>query len=329
MTLRILTQQYDTIYLLLKIYLWDVHKLGYIRKKFKIINNIKAYKFLINEFNLSMNEAQRWIDKKRVYLDGRVLKIKNLDIKGNVEVIFFKPESSKLKPIFETDYFAVFDKPSGVLVHPNKLSSQYSLNDDIKSLFGSEANVVHRIDKETSGLIMVSKYKKYEAELKKLFEYREVQKEYIALVEGKLDKEFTIEAKLKVNLQTSLIKIKSHICDDGKNALTRIIPLKYLPPKDLTIIRVIPMTGRTHQIRVHMFHVKHKIVGDPIYGINEFFVDKFLNGNMGKSERLKLAGAKRLMLHANRLSFRYKDKTYDIKSKINFEEICDEYCRCK
>jgi len=298
--------------------------LGYIRKKYKIINNIKAYKFLINEFDISMNEAQRWIDKNRVYIDGEILKIKNLDIKGNIEVIFFKPESSNCKPIFETDCFAVFDKPSGVLVHPNKLSSQYSLNDDIKFLFGKEANVVHRIDKETSGLVLVSKHKKYEAELKKLFENKEIQKDYIALVEGKLDKEFLIKAKLKSNLPASLIKIKSHVCEDGQTAITKIVPLKYFALKDITMIKAIPQTGRTHQIRAHMFHVKHKIVGDPIYGIDEFFVDRFLNGIMSKPERLELSGAKRLMLHAQSLSFQYKGIVYNIKSKINFEELCNE-----
>jgi len=303
--------------------------LGYIRKKYKIINEIKAYKFLINEFDISMSEAQRWIDKKRVYIDGEILKIKNSDIKGNVEVIFFKPESGNCKPIFETDYFAVFDKPSGVLVHPNKLSSQYSLNDDIKFLFGKEANVVHRIDKETSGLVLVSKHKKYEVELKRLFEYRGIQKEYIALVVGKLDKEFSIKAKLKSNLPSSLIKIKSHVCEDGQTAITKILPLKYFPKKDLTMIKAIPKTGRTHQIRAHMFHVKHRIVGDPIYGINELFVDRFLNGNMNKSERLELSGAKRLMLHAQSLSFQYKGVVYNIKSKINFEELCNEQSYCK
>jgi len=303
--------------------------LGYIRKKYNIINNIKAYKFLINEFNISMSEAQRWIDKKRVYVDGKILKVKNLDIKGNIEVIFFKPECGDLKPIFETDYFAVFDKPSGVLVHPNKLSSEYSLNDDIKFLFGKDANVVHRIDKETSGLVLVSKYKKYEVELKRLFEYRELQKEYIALVEGKLDKEFTIKAKLKSNLPSSLIKIKSHVCEDGQTAVTRIVSLKYYAMKDLTIIKAIPKTGRTHQIRAHMFHVKHKIVGDPIYGINELFVDRFLNGNMNKSQRLELSGANRLMLHAQSLSFQYKGIVYNIKSELNFEELCNEYSCCK
>lgn len=303
--------------------------MAYIRKKFEIINDIKAYKFLMNEFAINMSEAQRWIDKKRVYVNGKVLRIKNLDIKGSIEVIYFKPEYSNLKPIFETDYFAVFDKPTGVLVHPKKLSNTYSLNDDIKSLYGCAANVVHRIDKETSGLVLVSKHKVYETELKRLFEHRKIQKEYIALVEGKIDKEFTINAKLKANVPTSLIKIKSHVCEDGQTAITKIVPSKYFERKDLSIIRAMPMTGRTHQIRAHMFHVKHRIIGDPVYGVDELLVDRFLNGNMDEAERVKISGANRLMLHADSLTFKYKDIVYNIKSKINFEELCSEYSCCR
>lgn len=303
--------------------------MAYIRKKFFLDKKIKAYKFLINEFDISMSQAQKWIDKKRVYTNGDILKIKNLDIKGEIEVIFFEPQSSDLKPIFERDDFAVFDKPSGILVHPNKLSQDYSLNDDIKSLFGYDANVVHRIDRETSGLVLVSKNKISEVNLKKLFEEREISKEYIALVDGKLDKNLTINAKLKANLPHSLIRIKSHVCEDGLTAITKIVPLKYIANQNLTIIKAIPETGRTHQIRAHLFHVKHRIIGDPIYGLNELDVDRFLKGYMENKERQKLSGASRLLLHANSLSFRYDGKEYNIKSKMNFEELCNEYSDCR
>ena len=303
--------------------------MAYRRKIFFLDEKIKAYKFLIIEFNISMGQAQKWIDKKRVYNNGKILSLKNLDIKGEVEVIFFEPQSSDLKPIFETDEFAVFDKTSGVLVHPNNLSGRYSLNDDIKFLFGSDANVVHRIDRETSGLVLVSKNKKIEVELKKLFERRKIFKEYIALVDGKIDKDLIIEAKLKTNMPNSLIRIKSHVSEYGQTAVTNILPVKYLASQNLTIIRAIPKTGRTHQIRAHLFHVKHRIIGDPIYGLNECDVDRFLRGNMDDKERQKLSGADRLMLHASVLSFQYEGKEYNIKSKMNFEEICSEYSSCK
>lgn len=303
--------------------------MGYIRRKYSLCEDIKAYKFLMNQFNINMSEAQKWIDKKRVYLDGKILEIKNANIKGNVEIIFFKPNPAGLKPIFETEDFAVFDKPSGVLVHPNNLADTYSLNDEIKALYGFEANVVHRIDKETSGLVLVSKNKKNETLLKRLFEERLANKEYIALVKGKIDSKFRIDVKLKADIPSSTIRIKSHVCQDGQAAVTDIAPLNYFKNIDKTIVKAYPKTGRTHQIRAHLFHVKHNIVGDPIYGVDEKNADKFLNGKMSDFDRIRLSGASRLMLHADILSFRYKSKEYNIKSKYNFKELCIEYCNHK
>ncbi len=277
-------------------------------------------------YSCDMRQAQKWIDRKRVLVDGKTLESKNSFISGEIEVILFEPKASGLKPVFENDLFAVFDKPSGVLVHPNKLSDEYSLNDDIKALFGMDANVVHRIDKETSGLVLVSKEKIVETELKKLFESRAIKKEYLALVEGEISTSFTIDAKLKSNLPSSFIKIKSFVCDDGFYAQTVITPIKYYNSKDMTLLKASPLTGRTHQIRAHLFHVKHRIVGDPIYGLDELHVDKFLNKKMELQERCALSGADRLMLHANFLSFTFRGKEYNIKSNMCFKEKCDEFC---
>jgi 23S rRNA pseudouridine1911/1915/1917 synthase len=303
--------------------------MGYVRKKFTITEDIKAFKFLMDNFDCTMNEAQKWIDKRRVYLNGKVLLIKNSTIKGEVEVILFEPKKRGLKPIFETDFFAVFDKPSGVLVHPNRLSEEYSLNDEIKALYGKDANVVHRIDKETSGLVLVAKDKENEILLKKLFEDREIKKSYLALVRGRVDENFTIDANLKSNLPSSKIRIKSHVIDSGIRAITDIFPIKYLPLLNSTILRAMPLTGRTHQIRAHLFHVKHSIVGDTIYGQNEDVADMFLNQKIDKKERQKLTGANRLMLHAELLSFKYRGIEYNIKSKTDFERLIDEECKLR
>ncbi len=295
--------------------------MAYIRRNFTIIKDIKAYKFLMNEFHLKMKDAQKWIDRKRVYLNDNVVKVKNMELKGELKVIFFSPEPRGLKPIFETEDFAVFDKPSGVLVHPNKLSDEYSLNDEIKFLFGDTANAIHRIDKETSGLMLVAKNKKSEIELKRLFEKREVRKEYLAIVKDKLENDMIIDANLKSNNPSSFIRIKSQVRDNGQKAITKIEVIKYSQKNRITLIRAKPITGRTHQIRAHMFHVKHSILGDPIYGVDEVDVNLFLNNKMSIDKRVNVTGAKRLMLHANFLSFKYKNILYNINSKINFEEI--------
>jgi len=298
---------------------------AYVRKKRQIDDELRAYKFLIDEFGCTMKEAQKWIDKKRVFVDGKILEKKNCMVKGSVEVIVFEPHSSGLLPIFETPYFAIFDKPSGLLIHPNKLSAEPSLNDDIKYLFGDSANVTHRIDKETSGLVLVSKDKKTEKTLKKSFMNREIYKEYLALVEGEMKDEVLIDARLKVDMQTSLIRIKSHVCSVGKIAKTNIVPMFYNCEKNTTLVKAIPLTGRTHQIRAHLFHMKHSIIGDPIYGVDEIFVDKYLNKQTNLEERLHVTKGNRLFLHADKLSFEFDGVRYNIKSKISFEEIVDEY----
>ncbi len=299
--------------------------MAYVRKKRQIESEVIAYKFLIDKFGCTMKEAQKWIDKKRVFVDGEILQKKNCMIKGFVEVIIFEPHSSGLLPIFEAPYFAVFDKPNGLLIHPNKLSDEASLNDDIKYLFGKDANVTHRIDKETSGLVLVSKDKKTEISLKKSFENREIYKEYLVLVEGEIKHELFIDARLKADIKTSLIRIKSHVSSTGKIAKTNVVPISYNSKKNTTLVKAIPLTGRTHQIRAHLFHMKHRIIGDPIYGMDEIFVDKYLNKQVDIKERLHVTKANRLFLHANKLSFEFDGVRYNIKSKINFEEIVDEY----
>ncbi|MDX1808658.1 MAG: RluA family pseudouridine synthase [Sulfurospirillaceae bacterium] len=290
--------------------------MAFLRKEFFLKDKIKAYKFLLDEFNCTMKEAQKWIDKKRVFVDGQVMMTKSKNICGKVEVIVFDPKPSGLYPVFEVEDFAVFEKPSGILVHPNNFSDTYSLNDDIKSLFGKDANVVHRIDKETSGLIMVSKNKKAEVEIKRMFENREIKKEYIALVRGKIENDLSIDTCVKANLESSKIRIKSFVVESGFRSITHVSPLLYIKELDLTLVKAIPITGRTHQIRVHLFHVKHSILGDPIYGVNEDIAEKYLNGYLSDEERIKNSGSLRLMLHSHLLSFNYKNIDYNIKSKI-------------
>ena len=94
----------------------------------------------------------------------------------------FEPNGYGLKPIFETAHFAIFDKPSGVAIHPKKLANTKSLLDDVRALWGNEANLVHRLDKETSGLVMASKNKFSESILKRAFQDKEIQKKYLPLI---------------------------------------------------------------------------------------------------------------------------------------------------
>ena len=301
--------------------------MAYITKKFFQKELKKTFKVLIDNLDISIHEAQKIVDRKRVLVNGVLLEEKSGEIQGEIEVVVFQPNPVGLKPVFQTEDFAVFEKPSGLLVHPRKREAVQTLNDDIKYLFGKDANAVHRIDKGTSGLIVVSKHKKSEVELKQLFEDKKVYKEYIALVDGRLKESLDIDEKLLVDLPSSKIRIKVHVNEKGKDSFTKIVPLEYDGKSDTTLIRAIPKTGRQHQIRAHLFHVEHSIIGDTLYGIDEELAEEYLDGLMDYERIVEITRAKRLLLHASRISFQYKEIKYDIVSNTDIKKEFYENCR--
>lgn len=300
--------------------------MSYISKKFFLHEPKFAFRFLIDTFGISMGEAQKMIDKKRVFLEDELLVDKGSKIVGNISVIVFEGKSKGLMPIFETEDFAVFEKPSGVMIHPKNRSDEYTLNDEIKSLYGDDANPAHRIDKGTSGLVLVGKNKSTEIELKALFANRNIKKTYLALVEGKIEKEILIDEKLQRGVTGSQIRLKVYVDGMGKPSQTKIMPLAYFEEKDVTLVQATPLTGRQHQIRAHLFHVKHKIIGDTIYGIDERDAERFLDGEMDDEERLEKTKAKRLLLHAQSLEFIYKGELYIIESTFDAKKIFYDLC---
>jgi len=291
--------------------------LAYIVKKFLLEKPTPAFRFLMDAFGVRMGEAQKMIDRRRVFVEEEQLLKKSALIVGNIGVVVFEGVSKGLKPVFETEDFAVFEKPSGVMIHPRKRSDGYTLNDEIKSLYGNDANCAHRIDKSTSGLVLAGKHKKAEIELKNLFATRRIHKSYLALVHGKIDACIMINTKLKRDVETSLIRLKVHVDQRGKESQTQITPLHYFVDKDVTLVEAIPFTGRQHQIRVHLFHVKHHIVGDPIYGVCEEDAERFLDGTMSADEQCEITRSSRLLLHAHSLAFEYKGVSYKIESSFD------------
>jgi 23S rRNA pseudouridine1911/1915/1917 synthase len=288
----------------------------FVLKKYNITKEQKIQHFLANEANIAPSMAQKLISKARVFdEDGKVIQ-NSQKIKGRfIQVAIFEGITKGLKPIFNTKDFAFFDKPTGVMVHPTSRTTSYTLLDEIRYHFGDGANLAHRIDMETSGLVMVTKNKYADMELKVMFENRDYKKEYLAIVDGKIDKDITIDMPIKKDT-SSLIGVKMTTAKDGKESLTIIKPIKYDRTKNQTYIKAIPHTGRQHQLRVHLDSVGHKIVGDPIYGVDEKIADRYLLKKLNLDDRIKYTGAKRLLLHSNRLCFNYNNIDYDIYSKL-------------
>ncbi len=288
----------------------------YIHKFIARAEGQKAYEILVQN-GYKMREAQRLIDKGRLTCDGEVVGEKKALLSGEICLIEYETNPRGLKPIFECDKFAVFDKPSGVLSHPNGRHCEYSLNDEIWSLYGREASVVHRLDCETSGLIVVGKDKNAVVNLKKLFENRQVYKSYVALAQGKISENLRIEANMDLANDYDDVKMRMRICEDGKSAVTEILPLEYFADIDATLVRAVPLTGRQHQIRLHLFHVEHKILGEPLYGLSRPQIEKILDKEMGEAERILTTGAPRLLLHSDKICFKFDGVEYKIKSKFD------------
>jgi 23S rRNA pseudouridine1911/1915/1917 synthase len=291
----------------------------FILKEISAIRDIKIQTFFRKHTDYTLGVAQKLITKGRIFdANGTAYKMSELIRDDIIKIATFEGHTRGLNPLFETEDFAIFDKPSGLMVHPISKNTEYSLLDEIRYHFGEDANLAHRIDLETSGLIMCSKDKSTDITLKTMFEEKLYQKTYHAIVRGEVKENISIDSPLAKDTQSS-IGVK--MCVDykkGKESLTYIKPLKYYENLDQTLVEAKPVTGRQHQIRIHLHSIGHTIVGDPVYGVDEIKADLYLRKELDKQERLEITGANRLMLHALALEFNYKKRTYNIQSKQNF-----------
>jgi 23S rRNA pseudouridine1911/1915/1917 synthase len=291
--------------------------LPYVLKQYDVIEGEKVEDFLVDVVKLSETLASKLLQKGRI-IDNKKRRLQKGQVlkSGYIEVSVFEAITKGLKAIFQTEHFAIFDKPSGLLVHPAARSTQYTLIDEIRYQFGAQASLIHRIDAETSGLILVSKNAYSQFVLNEMFDKKEFVKKYRALVENEIKEEILIDKKITTS--NGKIKLKMKTSEYGKESSTLIRPLKYDKTKNQTLVEAIPYTGRQHQIRVHLDSISHRIVGDPIYGLDETFVDKFLKNKIQDDERKIVTGDSRLMLHAYYLEFTFLNRTYRFCSKQGF-----------
>lgn len=227
------------------------------------INGEKAYKLLALQQNISTNKAKELIDFGRVSVNGKRLLIARsiLPIKTHFEI-----SNITSYVIFEDEKILAIDKSAGI---------------DSYSLLESYPNykLINRLDKDTSGVILLAKISQIRKEAISAFKQKQVEKVYFALIEGKLYEEITIEKKISTKKDSKAI---SRIDKDGVVATSKVTPLQIFNKTTLVSVQII--TGRTHQIRIHLASIKHPIVGDIIYN---------------KTSSIK---SKRLMLHCYKTS---------------------------
>lgn len=289
----------------------------YIKKEFKTTKGKKIEEFL-QTLDIDLKLCLSLLEKGKITDENNNRLQKNQILKSDfIYIIIFVPLTKGLKPIFDSFHFAIFDKPSGIMVHPSSHQLNiYTLLDEIKYHLGEKGSLVHRIDAETSGLVLVAKNAFSDMVLKSMFEEKLYTKKYKALVNGEIKKE--LEINKPITNDTGLIKLKMKTDSNGKESTTIIKPIFYDQQNNQTLVEAIPLTGRQHQIRVHLDSIDHTIIGDPLYGVSEEFANKFLTNQISINDRIQNTKASRLMLQADYLEFEFLDTTYKFSSKQKF-----------
>lgn len=230
--------------------------------------------------------------------------------------------TNKLPVLYEDSDLLVINKPAGIVANisqtspentvQNYLKDKFDFDEDSDSEFVQRSGLVHRLDKDTSGVIMAAKNEETFKYLKSQFIKRKVRKEYIALSWGEItNQKFHVNAPIKRDPRN---RMKMAIVPDGRPAFTEgeIIKKVNIEEFSFTLVRIFPKTGRTHQIRVHLAALSHPVVGDQIYMTKKQLksCDDFYN---------------RLMLHAWKLSFYHEklDKELKIEAPLppEFDKI--------
>ncbi|BCU74210.1 putative RNA pseudouridine synthase [Helicobacter pylori] len=281
----------------------------FVEEEFEILKPIKALFFVRDVLKCSLKEAQRHLDKQRLKQNQQAVR-KSQMIQGVVSLIHFRPNEKTQALVFETKDFGVFDKPPQVYIHPKGYFYHESLLDCIQSYFGKNAHPAHRLDYETSGLVLAGKTLQSTKDLKMLFMQKKVKKTYLALAHGLVDKNIVIDKPILTpqNIQKDL-RIKSKISPLGKPSTTLVEPLSYNPFLDISLLKITPLTGRTHQIRLHLSSVNHRIVGEGLYGVIDENAREYLQLKRENNAPL-------LMLHASSLEFEFKGAIHEITSPM-------------
>jgi len=240
----------------------------------------KAYKILAQQEGISNSQAKSMIDRGLIYVGNKKVMIARGEI--DAKTMFRVHKVEKMKPIFENDDLIVVDKPA--FVNSDEIERQFK-----------DARLLHRLDRETSGVLMLVKNEEFREKAINEFRKDKVYKEYIAWVEGIVSEPVDIDKPILTTKKNN--RASSNVSQKGKPARTEIFP--DIVSGNKTKLKCIIHHGRTHQIRTHLRYIDHPIIGDEQYG--------------GRR-------AKRVMLHAYKVRLLdYEFTSPEPKTFVHFE----------
>ena len=250
-------------------------------------NNVRIDIYLANKKEVSRETIKRWIEEKNVLVNGKTTK-PSYKVQEN-DIITVTPEQIKeisleaqdipIEVLYEDDDILVVNKPKGMVVHPANGNPDGTLVNAVMAIcknslsgIGGEIRpgIVHRLDKDTSGAIIIAKNDKAHMILSDMLKNHEIEKTYIAFVRGIVkENEATINMPIA---RSNTDRKKMAVSREGKNEVTHFKVLKRFYENNTTLLEVKIETGRTHQIRVHLSQIGYPIIGDEVYsnGKNEW-----------------------------------------------------------
>ena len=286
--------------------------------------NERIDKYLSSKLDDSFSRAkiQKLIDEELILVNDKVIKSSYKVSNGDVILITDKEEDMSIKPekmdidiVYEDDDVIVINKKSGVVVHPapgnysgTLVNGLMYLSKDLSHVNGEfRPGIVHRIDKDTSGLLIVAKNDKAHRILAEELKEKKIKRKYIALVSGVINHDIG-EIDAPIGRDPSDRKKMCVTSTNSKDAITHFRVLERY--KNASLIECELETGRTHQIRVHMKYINHPVINDPVYGKNN-------HGEFGQ------------LLHAKEITFTHPTTkevmTFSCEVPEEFNKILEEY----
>ncbi len=248
----------------------------------------------------SRSRLQSWVESGHVLVNGQAVKVKHTVYPGDTVLVWeqqapedmaFEPDDVDFEIVAQSDSWLVVNKPVGLVTHPGAGNWRGTLLNGLLFRFPNlrqvpRAGVVHRLDKDTSGLLVVARTEVAQTHFVRQLQERSMGRQYLALVHGVLPGQGTVDAPIGRDLRVP-VRMSAGPAVAPKNALTHYEMLRqgYLGEEAVTEVACRLETGRTHQIRVHLSSIKHPLLADTLYG--------------GRT----VAGAQRQMLHAHVLEF--------------------------